>query len=138
VHPARVPGWGSDRWRAGARVPGRGWVDVAVAIARVLLVVGVAGDQNPGDGTVAGQPLAGLGIQRSGPAGLTPERSRAAEEAVQVHGDGQLRADPTGLGESACFQAAAGQLGQGISAALATAADVLGAGRTSQRFQSRQ
>ncbi len=30
----------------------------------------VAGDQDPGDGAVAGQPPAGLGVQRPGPAGL--------------------------------------------------------------------
>ncbi len=36
----------------------------------------VAGDQDPGDGAVAGQPPAGLGVQRPGPAGLPAQRHR--------------------------------------------------------------
>ena len=83
------------------------------------LVGPVAGDQHPGHGTVAGQPPAGLGVQRPGPTGL-PTQPIGAEEAVQVHGDQQLGPDPTALGQPAGLEGAAGQLGQGIGAALAT------------------
>ena len=61
-----------------------------------------------------------------------------AEEAVQVHGHGQLRPDPTGLGEPAALQVAAGQLGQGVSVALAAAAGVVGVGWAGQRLQGGQ
>ena len=65
-------------------------------VARVVLVVGmVAGDQDPGHRTVAGQPLAGIGFQRPHPGDLTTKPVVAAQEAVQVHGDGQLGPDPT-------------------------------------------
>ena len=61
-----------------------------------------------------------------------------AQEAVQVDGDQQLGPDPTRLGQPAGFQVAAGQLGQGISPALATTAGVVGVGRAGQRLQGGQ
>ena len=106
-----------------------GVVGRRVVVAVRVLVGGVAGDQDPGDRGVAGQPPAGLGVQRPGPAGLPAQPTGVAgvaEEAVQVDGDQQLGADPTALGEPAALQVAAGQLGQGIGASLATAARILG------------
>jgi hypothetical protein len=64
--------------------------------ARVLLVVGVAGDQDPGHRPITGQALTG-------------------QEAVQVHGDRELGPDPTRVGEPPSFQGAEGQLGKGSS-----------------------
>jgi hypothetical protein len=46
-------------------------------------------------------------------------------------------ADPTGLGQPAGFQVAAGQLGQGSSLALAATPGVGGVGRAGQRLQGR-
>ena len=86
-----------------------------MVLARLL-----AGDQDSGHRPVAGQPLAGLGVRRSGPAGRTPRMLPGGREAVQVHGDGQLgRTRP--MGAAAALKGPAGQLGQGISPALATA-----------------
>ena len=53
----------------------------------------------------------------SGPAQPTspPTAMGVAQEAVQVHRHAQLRPDPTGLGQPAALQVAAGQLSQGIS-----------------------
>jgi hypothetical protein len=51
-----------------------------------------------------------------------------AEEAGQVHGHMQLGADPAALGQLPTRQGAAGQLDQGIGAALITAALIVGAG----------
>ena len=95
--PARVL---DHRLLIPVRFPGRGWVDVGVAmVARVLLVVGVPGDQHPGQRPITGQPPTRLRIQRTHRAGLTTNGMAAAQEAVQVHGDRELRADPAGLGE---------------------------------------
>ena len=85
--------------------PGRGR-PVVVAVAVVVGVGPVAGDQDPGDGGVAGQPPAGLGI-KGGPAGLAAQPI-GAEEAVQVHGDQQLGPDPTALGELAALRGCGG------------------------------
>ena len=79
----------------------------------VMGVGPVAGDQDPGDRPITGQPPAGLGVQRPGPTGLTAHPTRVAEEAVQVDRHQQLGPHPTGLGELAGFQGAAGQLGTG-------------------------
>jgi hypothetical protein len=95
-------------------------------------------DQHPGDRGVTGQPLAGLRVQGSGPAPIPTNGPWAAQEAVQVHGDQQLRADPTTLGELAGFQVAAGQLGQGVGATLAGATGVLGAGGAGEGVQGGQ
>src|SRR4029450_1518931 len=51
-----------------------------------------------------------------------PPPTRPAEEAVEVHGDQQLGADPTGSGELAALQGPAAQLGQGVGGALAAPA----------------
>ena len=45
-----------------------------VAVAVVVVAGGGAGDQDPGDGAVTGQPPARLGCQRPDPADLTPHR----------------------------------------------------------------
>jgi hypothetical protein len=76
-------------------------------------------------------------VQWSGPAGLTADPSGAAEEAVQVHGDGQLGADPAGLGQPPALQAATGQLRQRIRPTLPTTAAVLGVGGAGQGLQGR-
>jgi hypothetical protein len=57
-----------------------------------------------------------------------------AKEAVQVHGHGQLGADPTGLGQPATLEVAAGQFGQGIGVALAAAAGIVGVAGAGQRL----
>jgi hypothetical protein len=118
--------------------PGR-WPLIGVGVLAGMAVSGgVAGDQHPGHRAVAGQPPTRHRLQRPRPADLTPHRSRAAEEAVQVHGHRQLGPDPTGLGELAALQGSAGQLGQGIRMALAAAAGVGGVGRAGQGFQGGQ
>jgi len=104
----------------------------------VVVVGGVAGDQHPGHRAITGQPLARLLVQRPPPTDLATNSVVAAEEAVQVHGDSQLGPDPTGLGEPAPFQGVAGQLGQGVSVALAAAAAVVGVGWAGQGLQGRQ
>jgi hypothetical protein len=93
---------------------------------------GLAADQDPGDGAVAGQPPARLRRQRPDRAGLPTHRPRVAEEAFQVDGHRQLGPHPTGLGQVAALQDPAGQLPQGIGPALATATRVGGAGRAGQ------
>ena len=133
-----------------AGVPAGGWIGCPVSGRGLLVVLGA--------GVVAGVVLARVwrvtrtrvtapsqasrwqasGSSGPGPADLPTQPHRAAEEAVQVHGDRQLGADPTGLGEPAALQAAAGQLGQGIGAALAAAAGVLGVGGAGQRLQRGQ
>ena len=85
----------------------------AVVVAGVVQVGGVAGDQDPGDRAVAGQPPARLGVQREAVAALAAQAGVVAEEAVQVHGDRQLGPNPTRLGQPAAFQVAAGQLDTG-------------------------
>ena len=99
---------------------------------------GVACDQHPGHRPITSQSPTRLGVQWSSPPDLTTHRIGVAQEAVQVHGHGQLRADPTGLGQPPALQAAAGQLGQGIGVALATAAGVGGVGGAGQRLQRGQ
>jgi hypothetical protein len=73
VHPAGV--WGRQ---------------VGVAVAElVVIVVGigpVAGDQDPGDRPVTGQPPARLRVQRPAPTSL-PTHPTRTEEAGQVDGD---------------------------------------------------
>ena len=120
------------------RVVGFGWCLAAGVVAGVVLARVLAGDQHPGHRPVTGQSPAGLGVQRSGPADLTPDRLGVAEQAVQVHDHAQLRPDPTGLGQPTALQVAAGQLGQGISVALAAAAGVVGVGWAGQRLQGGQ
>jgi hypothetical protein len=61
-----------------------------------------------------------------------------AKEAVQVHDHPQLRPDPSARGQPPAFQGPAGQLGQGIGAALTAAAVILGVGRAGQGFQGGQ
>jgi hypothetical protein len=71
------PAGAADRQRLGRgatkgrREPGRHRLELAgevVVAAGVVAGVGpVAGDQDPGDGAVAGQPPAGLRVQRGGP-----------------------------------------------------------------------
>ena len=116
----------------------RSWWPVCRWVSGVLVLGGVAGDQHSGHGPVTGQPPTGLGVQRPGPADLTPHRIGVAEQAVQVHDHAQLRADPTGLGQPTGLQGAAGQLGQGVGVALGAAAGVVGVGRAGQRFQGGQ
>jgi hypothetical protein len=113
-------GWGQQPHRHPE--PGRQAGIVAGTVVGVVAVGsgGVAGDQDPGDGAVAGQPLTGLQLQRDRAAGVATHAAGGAEEAVQVHGDQQLGAHPTRLGEPAALELAAGQLGEGIGAALAT------------------
>jgi hypothetical protein len=123
-----------ERSDIGART-GVGSVLVVSAGAEVGVV---AGDHHAGQGPVTGQPPTRLRSQRSRPAGLPTHRSRAAEQAVQVHDDIQLGADSAGLGELVPLQSAAGQLTQGISPSLAAAALILSVGRAGQGFQSGQ
>jgi hypothetical protein len=104
----------------------------------VVLVGPVAGDHHPGHRPITSQPPARLRLQRTHPTDLPAERAGVAEEAVQVDGDGQLGPDSAGLGELAGFQGAAGRLGEGIRAALATRAGVVGAAGAGQGFQRRQ
>jgi hypothetical protein len=61
-----------------------------------------------------------------------------AQQAVQVDGDQQLGADPTGLGQPPTLQRPPGQLREGVGGPLATGAAVPGAGGAGQRLQSRQ
>src|SRR5215207_1284570 len=108
-----------------------------LVVVGVVGVAGVAGDDPPGDRPVASQPPARLGAQGAGPAGLPAEGAGVAEEAVEVDDHIQLGADPAGLGELACLQVAAGQLGQGVGAALVAAAGIVGGGRAGQGVQGR-
>ena len=98
-----------------------------VAGLAAMVLGGVAADQDPGHRPVTGQPATGLGFQGPGPAGLPAHRPGVAEQAVQIDGDQTLGADPAGLGQLAALQGPAGQLDQGISAALIAAAAVIGA-----------
>ena len=66
------------------------------------------------------------GSSGQGPPASPPRPAGVAEEAVQVDGDQQLGPDPTGVGELAGFQVAAGQFGEGVGPTLATAAGVVG------------
>jgi hypothetical protein len=84
-------------------------VVVAIIAAMVAVARTLAADQDPGDRPVTGQPPARLRIQRGRPADLATQPTRA-EEAVQRHRHQQLGPHPTGLGQLAGFQAAAGQL----------------------------
>ena len=94
--PARV--WG-HRSLVGARgLAPRSLVD-AVAGVGVAMAARLAGDQHPGHRPITGQPPTRLRIQWTHRAGLTTNGMAAAQEAVQVHGDRELRADPAGLGE---------------------------------------
>ena len=102
------------------------------------MVVRVAGDQDPGDRAVTGQPPARLRPQRLTPTHHTAEAARAILESVEIDGDQQLRADPTGPRELAGFEVAAGQLDQGISPPLIPTPLVLAIGRTGQRIQRGQ
>ncbi len=102
----------------------------------VAQMVGLAPGQRPG--AVTGQPATGLRIERSGPADLAAQGAGAAKQAVQVHGDGELEPDPSGVGKLSGLQDAAGQLVQGVGAALAPAAGIVGIGGAGQRFQGRQ
>ena len=135
VGPARVVGFW---WCLSVRVVGGRWCLAAGVVAGVVVARVLAGDQHPGHRPVTRQSSAGLGVQRPGPADLPTHRPGVAKQAVQVHDHAQLRADPTGLGQPPTLQAAAGQLGQGISVALAAAAGVVGVGRAGQRFQGGQ
>ena len=110
---------------------------MAVVVVGVL-AGGVAADQDPGHRPVTGQAPARLGGQRPHPASLSTHRPGLADQAVQIDGDQQLGPDPTGLGQPAPFQLAAGQLSQGIGLALAAAAGVVGVGRAGQRVQGSQ
>jgi len=83
---------------------------------------GVAGDQDPGQGTITGQPPARRRVQRPHPADLATNGVVAAQEAVQIHRHRQLGPDPTGVGEPPPRQGPAGQLSQRISPTLAAAA----------------
>jgi hypothetical protein len=89
-------------------------------------------------GAVTSQPPTGLGCQWFGPAKLTPHSAGTAQQAVEVDDHGQLGPHPTHLGELAALQVAAGQLTEGISAALVTATLVLGAVGAGQRLQGGQ
>ena len=80
----------------------------AVVVAGVVQVGGVAGDQDPGDRTVTGQPPTRLGVQREAVADLAAQAAGVAEEAVQVHGDQQLGPDPTRLGQLAALPGCGG------------------------------
>jgi hypothetical protein len=98
---------------------------------------GLAGDQDPGDGAVTGQPLPPLGSQRPQLAVAT-QAAGAGLEAVQRHQHRQLGADPTRPGQPTGLQGPAGHLGQGIGPPLAAAAVIGGPGRPSQRLQRDQ
>jgi hypothetical protein len=102
--PPGPPGRGRRGWGSGGRSsrPGRrrgrrgrrrggGW--------------GLAGDQHQGHHPITGQPPTGLGRQRSGPTNLAADRPGMAQQALQVDGDRQLRADSTGPGQPASLQA---------------------------------
>jgi hypothetical protein len=114
VHPARVVGF---RWCLAAGVVGGRWCvqsldsawvwsrrSLAGAGAVAGMVAGVACDQDSGHRTVKGQPAAGLGIQWSSAVDLAAHRVGVAEEAVQVHGHGQLGPHPTRLGQPSGLQ----------------------------------
>jgi hypothetical protein len=60
-----------------------------------------------------------------------------AEEAGQVHGHIQLGSHAAALGQLPLLQVAAGQLDQGVGAALVTTALIVGAGRPGQWLQGR-
>jgi hypothetical protein len=113
-------------------------VGAAGVVVVTQMVAGVAGDHHSGQGPVTSQPPTCLRAQRPGPAGLTTQAARAAEQAVQVHRDGQLGADAAGLGQLAALQGPPGELGQGIGAALVAAALIAGIGRAGQGLQGRQ
>jgi hypothetical protein len=68
------------------------------------LAAGLAADQHPSDGSVAGQPPARLRVQRPRPTSVPTQRSRPAEEAVQVDGHQQLRSHPASQREPPTFQ----------------------------------
>jgi hypothetical protein len=106
-----------------------------VAPGIVVVAAGVAGDQHSGHRAVAGQPPTRLRAQWPGPAGLAPDGAGAANQAVQVDGDGKLGADAAGLGQLTCLQGAAGEFGEGVGAALVAAAGIVGAGRAGQGLQ---
>jgi hypothetical protein len=57
---------------------------------------------------------------------------------VNIGGDQQLRADPTGPGQRTGLQGPPGELGQGISGPLIPMAGVVGASGAGQRLQGRQ
>ena len=133
--PARV--WG-HRSLVGARGLAPRSLVGAVAGVGVAMAARLAGDQHPGHRPITGQPPACLRIQRAHPANLAANGVVSAQEAVQVHGHRQLRPDPTALGEPSPLQRPAGQLGQGVSVALAAAAAVVGVGWAGQGLQGRQ
>ena len=88
-------------WSQAAKPPSPppSWPAWSRSSAGVVVVVGgVAGDQDPGDGTITGQPPARLGTQRPCPASITAQGARPVQQAVQVHGDQQLGPDPTRSG----------------------------------------
>jgi hypothetical protein len=123
-----------------AVVTARVTVVVVVAVGLVVVVAEVAsraaGDLHPGHRAVAGQP----------PTRLRAERPHAAELAAQPAGLRRLsrstvtsswgRTPP--VGQLAALQGPAGQLGQGVGAALVPAARIIGAVRAGQRLQGRQ
>jgi hypothetical protein len=103
-----------------------------------IMVDGVAGDQDPGHGPITSQAATGLRGQGPHSADVTAQPMRVAEQAVQVQGDGQLGADPTGRWQPAALQGPPSQLGQGVGGALAAAAGVASVGRAGQRLQGGQ
>jgi hypothetical protein len=97
-------------------------VVVAAGTVVGVVVAGLVGDQHPGQCPITSQPPTRLRIQRPGPAGLPPDCPWAANQAIQLHRHHQLGPHPTSLGQPTGFQAAAGQLGEGVGPALCTAA----------------
>ena len=125
-------GWALSVWSGG------GVMVAAEAILDAMDGATVAGDYHPGHGAVTRQPPARLRAQGSSPAGFPSETARPPQQAVQIDGDQQLRADPTGRGQPTTFQSPAGQLGQGIGIPLAAATGIVGVGWACQRLQSGQ
>jgi hypothetical protein len=120
---ARRPGPG--RPGAARRRVGDGVLGLAAgAVTGVVPVTPMAADQTRvrAHHRPAADPLQS---QRPRPPDLTPDRAGMANQAVQLHGHRQLGADPPARGSRPPLEAAAGQLGQGISVALATAASRL-------------
>jgi hypothetical protein len=109
-----------------------GTSDRRALIAAEAVVAGLAGDHHPGQGPVTSQPPTRLGTERPHAADPAAEGVGVAEEAGQVHGHIELGSHTAALGQLPLLQVAAGQLDQGVGAALVTAALIVGAGRGSR------
>jgi DNA-binding transcriptional MocR family regulator len=111
---------------------------VMVGPAAVRVDGGLAADHHPSHRPITSQPPTRLRGQRPRPPHLPTQTTRAAQQAVQIHGDEQLGPHPTRLGQPPTLQAATGQLRQGIGGPLAPLAVVVGRSGAGQRLQGRQ